>query len=68
MRPQSTVEEGAEAIFHLATSPELDGVSGRFFDGWREARAHPAAYHSHERQQLRELALELTGQSADVTG
>jgi NAD(P)-dependent dehydrogenase (short-subunit alcohol dehydrogenase family) len=67
LRPQSSVEEGADAIVHLATSPELDGVSGRFFDGRREARAHPAAYDSHKRQQLRELALELTGQSADVT-
>jgi NAD(P)-dependent dehydrogenase (short-subunit alcohol dehydrogenase family) len=67
LRPQSTVEEGAEAIFHLAMSPQLEGVSGRFFDGRREARAHPAAYHSHERQRLRELALELTRQSADVT-
>jgi NAD(P)-dependent dehydrogenase (short-subunit alcohol dehydrogenase family) len=67
LRPQSSVDEGAEAIFHLATSSQLEGVSGRFFDGQREARAHPAAYHSHERQRLRELALELTGHSADVT-
>jgi len=67
LRPQSTVEEGAEAIFYLATSQELEGVSGRFFDGRRQAPAHPAAYDSHERQRLRELALALTGQSADVT-
>jgi NAD(P)-dependent dehydrogenase (short-subunit alcohol dehydrogenase family) len=67
LRPQSSVDEGADAIVHLATSPELDGVSGRFFDGRQEARAHPAAYDSRERQRLRALALELTGQSADVT-
>ena len=67
LRPQSTVEEGAEAVFHLAASPELEAVSGRFFDGRREARAHPAAYDARERQRLRELALKLTGQSADVT-
>jgi NAD(P)-dependent dehydrogenase (short-subunit alcohol dehydrogenase family) len=66
-RPRSAVEEGAEAIFHLATSPELDGVSGRFFDGRREVRAHPAAYDARDRRRLRELALALTGQSADVT-
>jgi NAD(P)-dependent dehydrogenase (short-subunit alcohol dehydrogenase family) len=66
-RPESTVEEGAEAIFHLATSPELEAVSGRFFDGRREARTHPAAYDARVRQRPRELALELTGQSADVT-
>lgn len=66
-RPRTPVEEGAEAILHVATSPELEGVSGRFFDGRREARAHPAAYHARERQRLRRLALELTGQSVDVT-
>jgi NAD(P)-dependent dehydrogenase (short-subunit alcohol dehydrogenase family) len=65
--PQSAVEDGADAIFHLATSPELDGVSGRFFDGRREGRAHRAAYDSGARQRLRELALALTGQSADGT-
>lgn len=64
--PQSTVEEGAEAIWRLATSPELERVSGRFFDGLREARAHAAAYDARQRRRLRELALELTGQSADV--
>jgi NAD(P)-dependent dehydrogenase (short-subunit alcohol dehydrogenase family) len=67
LRPQSSVDEGADAIFHLATSPALDAVSGRFFDGRREARAHPTAYDSRKRQRVRELALELTGQSADVT-
>jgi NAD(P)-dependent dehydrogenase (short-subunit alcohol dehydrogenase family) len=67
LRPQSTVEQGADAIFQLATTPEFEGVSGRFYDGRREARAHQTAYDSHERQRLRELALELTGQSADVT-
>jgi NAD(P)-dependent dehydrogenase (short-subunit alcohol dehydrogenase family) len=66
-RPQSTVEEGAEAILHLATSVDIEGVSGRFFDGRREGRAHSAAYDARERQRLRTLALELTGQSADVS-
>lgn len=64
--PQSTVEEGAEAIWRLANLAELERVSGRFFDGLREARAHAAAYDARQRRRLRELALELTGQSADV--
>ena len=34
----STVEEGAEAVVRLAASPELEGVTGRYFDGMREAR------------------------------
>jgi NAD(P)-dependent dehydrogenase (short-subunit alcohol dehydrogenase family) len=61
LRPRSTIEEGAEAILNLVTSPELDGVSGRFFEGKRETRAHPAAYDGRERQRLRTLSLELIG-------
>jgi NAD(P)-dependent dehydrogenase (short-subunit alcohol dehydrogenase family) len=40
----STVEEGAEAVVRLAVSPELEGVTGRYFDGTREARANRQAY------------------------
>ncbi len=38
----STVEEGAEAVVRLAASPELEGVTGRYFDGRREGRSEPA--------------------------
>ena len=40
----STVGEGAEAVVRLAASPELKGVTGRYFDGTREARANRQAY------------------------
>ena len=40
----STVEEGSEAVVRLAVSPELEGVTGRYFDGTREARADGQAY------------------------
>ena len=59
--PISSVEEGAEAILKLATSPELDGRSGLFFNGLREAKANPQAYDAAARQRLRALSLELTG-------
>ena len=29
-------------MLRLVTDPELDGVTGRFFDGTREASAHAA--------------------------
>ncbi len=38
----STIEEGAEAVVRLAASPELEGVTGRYFDGRREGRSEPA--------------------------
>jgi NAD(P)-dependent dehydrogenase (short-subunit alcohol dehydrogenase family) len=57
----STVEEGAEATVHLAASSELEGVTGRFFDGKREARADGQAYDEEARQTLWELSEQLCG-------
>jgi NAD(P)-dependent dehydrogenase (short-subunit alcohol dehydrogenase family) len=59
--PTSTVEEGGAAILKLATSPELEGRTGLYFDRTREARAHPQAYDKDARTRLRKLSLELTG-------
>ena len=61
----STVEEGADATVHLAASPELEGVTGRYFDGTREARADGQAYDKEARQKLWELSEELCGRPLD---
>jgi NAD(P)-dependent dehydrogenase (short-subunit alcohol dehydrogenase family) len=66
IQPRHTVKDGADAIFHVATAPGLEGRSGAFFDGLRESRADPEAYNAHTRQRLRTISLELTGVSADV--
>jgi NAD(P)-dependent dehydrogenase (short-subunit alcohol dehydrogenase family) len=63
--PASTVEEGAEAILQLATSPELEGRSGLYFNRLQEARADAQAYDPAARARLRKLSLELTGLSRD---
>jgi len=63
--PISTVEQGAEAILNLAVSPALDGRSGLYFNGLREARAHSQAYDAEARQRLRALSFKLTGLSND---
>ena len=57
--PISSVEEGAQAILKLATSPELDGRSGLFFSGQREARADPQAYDAEARQRLKAASVKL---------
>jgi NAD(P)-dependent dehydrogenase (short-subunit alcohol dehydrogenase family) len=57
----STVEEGAEATMRLATSPELEGVTGRYFDGTREGRADSQAYDEGARERLWDLSEELCG-------
>ena len=58
--PASTIEEGMEATRRLAVDPELDGVSGRYFNGLREAAAHPQAYDAAARERLHELSESLT--------
>jgi NAD(P)-dependent dehydrogenase (short-subunit alcohol dehydrogenase family) len=65
--PWSSVEEGAEAILNLATSPALDGRSGLYFNGLREARADGQAYDAKARQRLKAISLELTGLSSAAT-
>ena len=57
----STVEEGAEATVRLAASPELEGVTGRYFDGTREARANRQAYDAEAKERLWVLSEELCG-------
>ena len=59
--PRSTVDEGADAVMRLATSPELQGRTGLFFNGLREARAHAQAYDEEARAKLRAISVELTG-------
>jgi NAD(P)-dependent dehydrogenase (short-subunit alcohol dehydrogenase family) len=57
----STLEEGLAATVRLVADPELDGVSGRYFDGQSEARAHAQAYDAGARRRLRELSDRLVG-------
>ncbi len=61
--PMSTIEEGAEATLRLITAPELDGVTGRFFNRLRDARAHPQAYDADARRRLRDVSGQLVRQA-----
>ncbi len=61
--PLSDVEEGVAATLRLVLSPDLDGVTGRYFDGTREARAEAQAYDPAARRRLWELSERLTGAS-----
>ena len=62
--PISTVEQGGEAILHLAASDDVAGKTGLFFNGMNQAQANPQAYDAAARKRLRALSLELTGLSA----
>jgi NAD(P)-dependent dehydrogenase (short-subunit alcohol dehydrogenase family) len=62
--PMSTVEQGGDAILHLAVGDDMVAKSGLFFNGMQPARANPQAYDAQARQRLRKLSLELTGLAA----
>jgi NAD(P)-dependent dehydrogenase (short-subunit alcohol dehydrogenase family) len=55
-RAMTTVDEGVEATLRLVVTPELDGVSGRYFDGLEESAASPQAYDEAARARLWELS------------
>ena len=59
--PISTVEQGGDAILHLAAGGDMADRTGLFFNGMREAQANPQAYDAVARKRLRTLSLELTG-------
>jgi NAD(P)-dependent dehydrogenase (short-subunit alcohol dehydrogenase family) len=59
--PETSVEEGVRAVLRLVADPELDGVSGRFFDGTRESAAHGQAGDPEARRRLWEESERLTG-------
>ena len=54
-------ESGAEVEVYLATAPELEGVSGAYFDRKSKARAHDQAYDTEARTRLWQRSLALTG-------
>jgi NAD(P)-dependent dehydrogenase (short-subunit alcohol dehydrogenase family) len=64
----STIEEGAEATVRLAASPELEEITGRYFDGERETRAEGQAYDETARKKLWDLSEELCGPFLEPIG
>jgi len=54
--PASTVQEGLEATWRLVADPSVEGVTGAYFNGTREARADAQAYDLDARRRLRELS------------
>jgi NAD(P)-dependent dehydrogenase (short-subunit alcohol dehydrogenase family) len=50
--PLSTLEEGVDATLRLVADDALTGVTGRYFNGRREATADPQAYDGDARARL----------------
>ena len=57
-----SLEDGVAATVRLAIDPELEGVTGRFYDREHESAADPQASDPEARKRLWALSLELTGE------
>jgi NAD(P)-dependent dehydrogenase (short-subunit alcohol dehydrogenase family) len=56
VEPVTALEDGVRATLRLIAEPELEGVSGRYFNGLREAKPDPQALDRNARRRLRELS------------
>jgi NAD(P)-dependent dehydrogenase (short-subunit alcohol dehydrogenase family) len=65
-RPVSSIADGVHATARLVAAPQLDEVTGRYYNGTRETRAHEQAYDARARARLREVSEHLTS-SGPVT-
>lgn len=54
-------EQGARTVVYLAASPEVVGVSGRYFDREKAVASSPASYDEGAAKRLWQVSLELTG-------
>ena len=57
---RSTLEEGVEATLRLVVDPDLEGVTGEYFNGRQRAQADAQASDPEARRRLRELTDRLT--------
>ena len=53
-------EQGARTVVHLAASPEVEGVSGKYFVREQAVPSSPASYDEAAARRLWDLSLELT--------
>jgi NAD(P)-dependent dehydrogenase (short-subunit alcohol dehydrogenase family) len=55
------VEQGAATTVYLASSPEVEGVSGKFYADCGEKRSSPLSYNQEVQERLWRVSGELTG-------
>jgi NAD(P)-dependent dehydrogenase (short-subunit alcohol dehydrogenase family) len=65
--PISSLEQGVQATMRLIADPQLEGVTGRYFNGQTAAEPHPQARDPDARRRLRELSERLCDLQARPT-
>lgn len=58
---QRTTEEGAETSIYLATSPNVEGVTGKYFIDCKEVRSSPLSYDEQLAKSLWEWSVQISG-------
>ena len=56
-------EEGAKTSIYLASSSEIEGVSGKFFTKMKEKEPSKLAFEKNLQKELWDLSLDLTNVS-----
>ena len=54
-------DKGAETALYVSTSPDLEGVSGKYFAKKREAQSSKESYDEEERRKLWDISMKLSG-------
>jgi retinol dehydrogenase 12 len=61
-----TPEKGAETTVYLASSPEVEGVTGKYFEKKKPVASSPASYDETAARKLWEISLQMTGLLPDA--
>lgn len=62
MRPMArTPQQGAQTTIYLASSPEVEGVTGQYFVDCKPVQPHPYAHNREAQRRLWERSEEMTG-------
>jgi len=61
MTSRDTPERGAQTLVYLATSPEVEGVSGKYFHDEAESRTSGAAKDMEVARRLWDVSVRLAG-------
>jgi NAD(P)-dependent dehydrogenase (short-subunit alcohol dehydrogenase family) len=56
-----TPEQGAETSIFLASSPDVAGVTGQYFNRKKSVRAAPSAYNDEDAERLWRISAEMVG-------
>ena len=60
-RNSLTPEQGADTIVYLASSPDVEGLSGKYFVRRREVNSDPASHNETAARKLWQVSERMTG-------